>query len=185
MYRCVLFRAQARGPRQASKGDINGTWQHDLFDGNKSLSARLSSSGAPPKMNMSLAERALREANGETGIAIKGASSRGNVVEISGLADGTTSADVEVRNCRLPSPCYSFLNKVGPAGYLQALWSYHEPFRGQRKDRGRAPRVQERKGRAGSGLEVQRPASRWAHSARQGRRRAERLAQWAFEHPSR
>ena len=96
-----LFRAQARGPRQASKGDINGTWQHDLFDGNKSLSARLSSSGAPPKMNMSLAERALREANGETGIAIKGASSRGNVVEISGLADGTTSADVEVRSCRL------------------------------------------------------------------------------------
>lgn len=47
-------------------------------------------------MYASAAERALREANGEKGISIKGASSRGNVVEVTGLAEGTTSEDVEV-----------------------------------------------------------------------------------------
>lgn len=48
-------------------------------------------------MNLSMAERALAEATGEKGgISIKGASSRGNVVEVGGLADGTTSEDVEV-----------------------------------------------------------------------------------------
>ncbi len=48
-------------------------------------------------MNLSLADRALREANGEKGLSIKGASSRGNVVQVGGLAKGTTSEDVEVR----------------------------------------------------------------------------------------
>ncbi len=52
--------------------------------------------GAPPKVSLSLAEKALREAAGEKGLAIKGASARGNVVDVSGLADGTTSEDVEV-----------------------------------------------------------------------------------------
>lgn len=50
-----------------------------------------------PKMNLSMADRALREANGEKGLSIKGASARGNVVQVSGLAKGTTSEDVEVR----------------------------------------------------------------------------------------
>ncbi|PSR79482.1 hypothetical protein PHLCEN_2v7007 [Hermanssonia centrifuga] len=82
-------------PQRTPKGDINGAWQHDLFDGNKSLSARLSNAAKAPKINLSPADRALREANGEKGISIKGASSRGNVVEVSGLAEGTTSEDVE------------------------------------------------------------------------------------------
>lgn len=52
----------------------------------------------PPKMNMSQAEKALREANGETGLSIKGASARGNVVQVGGLAQGTSSEDVEVNS---------------------------------------------------------------------------------------
>lgn len=47
-------------------------------------------------MNLSMADRALREANGEKGLSIKGASSRGNVVQVGGLAKGTTAEDVEV-----------------------------------------------------------------------------------------
>ena len=89
-------RPQSRSPRMP-KGDVNGTWQHDMYAAHNSLGARLGNKERPPKMNLSLAERALAEATGEKGISIKGASSRGNVVEVSGLADGTTSADVEVR----------------------------------------------------------------------------------------
>lgn len=98
---------QTRSPR-IPKGDINGAWQHDLFDsaksgsgggGKSSLGDRLSGGGGPPKVYTSLADRALREAAGEKGLAIKGASAntRGNVIEVTGLADGTTSEDVEVR----------------------------------------------------------------------------------------
>ncbi|OBZ69952.1 hypothetical protein A0H81_10517 [Grifola frondosa] len=82
------------------KGNVNGTWEHDLYHGSdaepRSLSARLTNVpvGAP-KMNFAGAERALREATGEKGLSIKGASSRGNVVQVSGLASGTTAADVE------------------------------------------------------------------------------------------
>lgn len=68
-----------------------------MYDNGKSLSARLGNATGAPKHNLSPAERALREANGEAGISIKGASSRGNVVEVHGLADGTTAEDVEVR----------------------------------------------------------------------------------------
>jgi len=75
------------------KGDVNSTWSHDLYESHNSLSARLGNS-APPKKNFSAAEKALLEATGG-GISIKGASQRGNVVEVSGLADGTTSEDVE------------------------------------------------------------------------------------------
>ena len=46
-------------------------------------------------MNFTGADRALREALGEKGLSIKGASSRGNVVEVAGLAPGTSAADVE------------------------------------------------------------------------------------------
>lgn len=84
----------SRSPRMP-KGDVNGTWQHDMYAAHNPLGARLGNKERPPKMNLSLAERALAEATGEKGISIKGASSRGNVVEVSGLADGTTSEDVE------------------------------------------------------------------------------------------
>ncbi|KZT00552.1 uncharacterized protein LAESUDRAFT_732220 [Laetiporus sulphureus 93-53] len=85
------------------KGDINNTWRHDLYRGpgadkdqTGSLSARLSDSqSGAPKMNFSGADRALREALGEKGLSIKGASNRGNVVQVGGLAPGTSAADVE------------------------------------------------------------------------------------------
>ncbi|CCM04636.1 uncharacterized protein FIBRA_06820 [Fibroporia radiculosa] len=82
------------------KGDVNGTWEHDLYRGPdaeaNSLGSRLSSvqTGAP-KMNFTGADRALREATGEKGLSIKGASGRGNVVQVGGLASGTSAADVE------------------------------------------------------------------------------------------
>ncbi|THH13226.1 hypothetical protein EW146_g6967 [Bondarzewia mesenterica] len=90
-------------PIRTPKGDVNGTWQHDLFQtdgaGGKSLSARLAAPGSAPKMNFGVAERALREAAGGKGelgeLSIRGASSRGNVVEVTGLVKGTTAADVE------------------------------------------------------------------------------------------
>ncbi len=47
-------------------------------------------------MNFSAADRALRSATGDAGLSIKGASGRGNVVQIGGLAPGTTKEDVEV-----------------------------------------------------------------------------------------
>ncbi|KAF8653275.1 hypothetical protein AX16_003977 [Volvariella volvacea WC 439] len=85
------------------KGDINGQWAHDLFEGN-SLSARLSSKPVnPPKANLNpLAQKALREAttsvngNATEQLSIKGASlgGQGNVVEVTGLAQGTTAEDV-------------------------------------------------------------------------------------------
>ncbi|ETW74957.1 hypothetical protein HETIRDRAFT_482766 [Heterobasidion irregulare TC 32-1] len=85
------------------RGDVNGTWEHDLYQtdgGNgKSLSARLTSPGGAPKMNFGFAEKALQEATGVRGdrgeLSIRGASSRGNVVEVTGLVSGTTAEDVE------------------------------------------------------------------------------------------
>lgn len=70
-----------------------------MYETHNSLSSRLGNSVTMPKMNLNAAERALQEANGERGFAIKGAgaSGRGNVVEVSGLAEGTTAEDVEVR----------------------------------------------------------------------------------------
>ncbi|KAI0079311.1 hypothetical protein K474DRAFT_1592266 [Panus rudis PR-1116 ss-1] len=82
------------------KGDINDTWKHDLFNGGdekggKSLGSRLSNSKSVPKINASIAEKALLEASGvKSSLSIKGASSRGNVVEVKGLAPGTTAEDV-------------------------------------------------------------------------------------------
>jgi len=82
------------------KGDVNSNWEHDLYRGpgaeNGSLGARLTSAQAGvPKMNFTGADRALREALGEKGLSIKGASGRGNVVQVNGLANGTSAADVE------------------------------------------------------------------------------------------
>lgn len=78
---------------------MNDTWKHDLYGAEpRSLSARITTAPpSAPKLNVGLADKALREAIGEKGFSIKGASSRGNVVQVAGLAKGTTAADVEVR----------------------------------------------------------------------------------------
>jgi hypothetical protein len=86
------------------KGNVDAAWSHDLFEGNRSLSERLSSSSSSlaPKPNFGVAQKALKdaigsEASGTGGLNIKGASSvkEGNVVQVSGLVKGTTPADVE------------------------------------------------------------------------------------------
>jgi hypothetical protein len=97
---------------RAPKGDVNAAWSHDLFEGHRSLSERLSSSSSSlaPKPNFGIAQKALKDAIGSEassngGLNIKGASSvrEGNVVQVSGLVKGTTPADVEVSSCsRLP-----------------------------------------------------------------------------------
>ena len=89
------------------KGDINSTWKHDMYrqgaEQVKSLSDRLDapSREAPPKMNFGGAVKALKEATGlsaDKELSIRGASTRGNVVEVTGLVKGTTAEDVEVSN---------------------------------------------------------------------------------------
>ncbi|KZT69703.1 hypothetical protein DAEQUDRAFT_756839, partial [Daedalea quercina L-15889] len=112
----------SRNQRPPPKGDVNGTWTHDLYQGpgdnnarGGSLSARLSNSPASvPKMNFTGADRALREALGEKGLSIKGASSRGNVVEVAGLAPGTSAADVEAIFKRCGPITKSVLSKRDP-----------------------------------------------------------------------
>jgi len=92
-------RDHGRTPR----GDVNSHWSHDLFEGNRSLSERLSSSSSvAPNANFGVAQKALREVltseeHGSGGLNIKGASSikDSNVVQVSGLVKGTTAADVE------------------------------------------------------------------------------------------
>ena len=61
-----------------------------------SLVERLSDEQKPPKVNMTAAARALDKATGSGGVSIKGASVRGNLIEIKGLVAGTTADDVEV-----------------------------------------------------------------------------------------
>jgi len=66
----------------------------------KSLSDRLGtpSRDTPPKMNFGSAVKALKEATGlaaDKELSIRGASTRGNVVEVTGLVKGTTAEDVE------------------------------------------------------------------------------------------
>ncbi|OAX43705.1 hypothetical protein K503DRAFT_731095 [Rhizopogon vinicolor AM-OR11-026] len=83
------------------KGDPDAQWSHDLYEDpdRPSLSSRLTSNAAQPrKAESRLAQRALRDATGESkGLSIKGAGSApsGNVVEVKGLVRGTTAADVE------------------------------------------------------------------------------------------
>ena len=78
-----------------------------MFNSDRSLSARLTNAPPPgaPKMNFGVADRALKDALGDKGgLSIKGASSRGNVVQVAGLAKGTSAADVEVRSLLLLLP---------------------------------------------------------------------------------
>jgi len=86
------------------KGDINSTWKHDMFhqgsESGKSLSDRLGAppKDTPPKMNFGSVVKALNEATGsatDKELSIRGASTRGNVVEVTGLVKGTTAEDVE------------------------------------------------------------------------------------------
>ncbi len=76
---------------------------HQGTEPGKTLSERLDapSRDAPPKMNFGGAVKALKEATGpgpDKELSIRGASTRGNVVEVTGLVKGTTSEDVEVSN---------------------------------------------------------------------------------------
>lgn len=92
-------------PNRTPKGDSDAQWSHDLYEDPEkpSLSSRLTLSAAQPrKPDSRLAQRALRDAAGDSkapglGLSIKGASAvpLGNVVEIRGLVRGTTAADVE------------------------------------------------------------------------------------------
>jgi hypothetical protein len=101
------------------KGDINSTWKHDMYqqgsESGKSLSDRLDapSKDTPPKMNFGGAVKALKEATGlgaDKELSIRGASTRGNVVEVTGLVKGTTAEDVEVSNSNLG---FSVIRRVG------------------------------------------------------------------------
>ena len=92
------------------KADVNSTWKHDMYqqgaEPGKSLSDRLDapSREAPPKMNFGGAVKALKEATGlgpDKELSIRGASTRGNVVEVTGLVKGTTAEDVEVSNSEI------------------------------------------------------------------------------------
>ena len=70
-----------------------------MYGAQNSLGDRLSEKATIPKVNLGAADRALREAHGEKGFQIKGASTRGNVVQVGGLAAGTTAEDVKVCTC--------------------------------------------------------------------------------------
>lgn len=95
------------------RGDVESNWSHDLYDRHNSLSARLNLPPSKPTLPpaaagafSSIAQRAFRDAiagpststsrgaRGGEELSIKGASSSGNVVEVSGLVDGTTAEDV-------------------------------------------------------------------------------------------
>jgi len=88
------------------RGDINSPWEHDMFLGGgsqkSSLVERLSEEQKPPRVNMGAAARALEKATGTKDISIKGASVRGNLIEVKGLVAGTTADDVEVSPFNLP-----------------------------------------------------------------------------------
>ena len=69
-----------------------------MFEEHNSLSARISGGPVPPKAGLNnIAQKALKEATGgaksDQQLSIKGAS-QGNVVEVKGLAPGTTAEDV-------------------------------------------------------------------------------------------
>ncbi|KAF8070776.1 hypothetical protein FPV67DRAFT_1488687 [Lyophyllum atratum] len=80
------------------KGDVDSPWAHDLYDSG-SLSARLDVKPSAPRLGLNtITQKALRDAiSPNAQLSIKGAStasSAGNVVEVSGLAAGTTAEDV-------------------------------------------------------------------------------------------
>ncbi|KAF9268694.1 hypothetical protein L218DRAFT_852279 [Marasmius fiardii PR-910] len=84
--------------QRAPKGDINSNWSHDLYEQHNSLSARLNLDPPPPKTSLNpIAQKALKEATSgpSSSLSIKGASAvNGNVIEVTGLVQGTTAEDV-------------------------------------------------------------------------------------------
>lgn len=116
------------------KGDINSAWKHDMYqqgtEPGKSLSDRLDapSKETPPKMNFGGAVRALKEATGlgpDKELSIRGASTRGNVVEVTGLVKGTTAEDVEVRNSEIR---FFLMRRVGLSSKLVILGAAFQRF---------------------------------------------------------
>ncbi|EIN06720.1 hypothetical protein PUNSTDRAFT_46131 [Punctularia strigosozonata HHB-11173 SS5] len=85
-----------RGP----PGNPDGQWSHDMFDKHNSLTARLgitdTDNGTPGRPRRVDATSALQYLvkQGDS-MSIKGAAKSGNVVEVRGLAVGTTAEDVE------------------------------------------------------------------------------------------
>ncbi|KAJ3923797.1 hypothetical protein F5877DRAFT_62923 [Lentinula edodes] len=98
---------------RSARGDVDSAWSHDLYAQHNSLSARLNLPASKPTLppdathaSKSLAQKAFRDAlsfsspstsrgaRGGEELNIKGAGSSGNVVEVSGLVDGTTADDV-------------------------------------------------------------------------------------------
>ncbi|KAF9782389.1 hypothetical protein BJ322DRAFT_1010376 [Thelephora terrestris] len=103
---------------QPPKGDINSQWEHDMFLGGgsqkSSLVDRLSDQQKPPKVNMGAAVRALENATGSKDISIRGASVRGNLIEVKGLVGGTTADDVEAIFKRCGPIVKSYVQSPGP-----------------------------------------------------------------------
>ncbi|KAI0714059.1 hypothetical protein C8T65DRAFT_158576 [Cerioporus squamosus] len=125
-------RGQASEPynrnQRPPKGDVDGTWKHDMFNADRSLSARLTNApvGAP-KMNFGIADKALRDAVGEKGgLSIKGASSRGNVVQVGGLAKGTTAADVEAIFKRCGAITTAVLHTASPDPIVRLTYKHEK-----------------------------------------------------------
>ena len=120
-----------------------------MYDSNKTKKTRSSlgdriggTAGAPPKVSLSMAEKALKEATGEKGLTIKGASAKGNVVDVTGLADGTTSEDVEV--CRVYDATMLDIRCLkGCLGHLQTMRTHHQTRTQEQEAGSRASDIQE------------------------------------------
>ncbi|KAJ7502924.1 hypothetical protein B0H11DRAFT_2188063 [Mycena galericulata] len=83
-------------PSPTPKGDVDSPWSHDMFHQHNSLEARIETTPGAPRANLNhaIVGKALQAATSSSGISIKGAASQGNVVEVTGLVDGTTPDDV-------------------------------------------------------------------------------------------
>ncbi|KAJ8696218.1 hypothetical protein PTI98_006104 [Pleurotus ostreatus] len=108
------------------KRDVDSPWSHDLFEQHNSLSARLNLTPSAPKTTItSIAQKALRDATSKSSgeLNIKGAGSQ-NVVEVTGLVDGTTADDVAAIFKR----CGTVTNtKAVPGGETKIRVTFKEP----------------------------------------------------------
>ena len=160
------------------RGDINSPWKHDMYqqgsESGKSLSDRLGApqKDAPPKMNFGSAVKALKEATGsatDKELSIRGASTRGNVIEVTGLVKGTTAEDVEVSDPLLARAIVllAIILSSTPSGYLQAMRSYHAVIcEANARECGcnSSPDFQARKGCPGSRACLRPASRRWANT---------------------
>ncbi|KAJ7818223.1 hypothetical protein B0H14DRAFT_2373474 [Mycena olivaceomarginata] len=84
--------------RPGPKGDVDSPWSHDMFEQHNSLSARMNITPGAPRANLNhaIVGKALHAATLSEGLSIKGASSASNLnlIEVTGLAAGTTPDDV-------------------------------------------------------------------------------------------